>query len=111
LNIFSTLFFSFTMSHLPRLSRRPTRTKSARVASSLSILFLAFIAIIALSPVAVKADEHSAGSKSEYGTVIGIGASVFLTTAMIAMTNSRCQILEQRMSSGLIVVQKLTFFT
>ncbi|KAI0789162.1 heat shock protein 70 [Abortiporus biennis] len=51
------------------LYRRPTKTQSRRLASSLSLFFLACIALLLLCPAAVKADED----KSEkYGTVIGI---------------------------------------
>ncbi|EPQ55768.1 heat shock protein 70 [Gloeophyllum trabeum ATCC 11539] len=49
------------------MSRRPTRSQSRRMASSLSLLFFAFLALILLCPP-VHADEK----KSEYGTVIGI---------------------------------------
>jgi len=51
-----------------RLPRRPTRTQSRRMASTLSLAFLAFIALLFLCPVSVKGD---AGSDA-YGTVIGI---------------------------------------
>ena len=55
---------------MSRLPRRPMRSKSRHVATSLSFLFLAFFALILLCPVAVNADDDK---KSEYGTVIGIG--------------------------------------
>ncbi|KZT05220.1 heat shock protein 70 [Laetiporus sulphureus 93-53] len=51
------------------LPRRPTRTQSRRLVSSLSIVFFAFLALLLLCPVAVTADEDK---RSEYGTVIGI---------------------------------------
>ncbi|KAH9834447.1 heat shock protein 70 [Rhodofomes roseus] len=51
------------------LARRPTRSQSRRVVSSISLLFLAFVALLCLCPVAVSADEDK---RSEYGTVIGI---------------------------------------
>jgi len=60
---------------MSRLPRRPTRTQSRRMASSLSLLLLAFIALICLCPVSVKADEANGNKKLEYGTVIGIGES------------------------------------
>ncbi|KAI0351637.1 heat shock protein 70 [Trametes cingulata] len=50
------------------LPRRPTRTQSRRLLSSMSLVFLAFLAIILLCPVSVKADED----KPKYGPVIGI---------------------------------------
>ncbi|KAH9922301.1 heat shock protein 70 [Epithele typhae] len=50
------------------LPRRPTRTQSRRLLSSMSLLFLAFLAIILLCPVSVSADED----KAKYGPVIGI---------------------------------------
>ncbi|EMD35028.1 hypothetical protein CERSUDRAFT_116540 [Gelatoporia subvermispora B] len=53
---------------MSRLHRRPTRTQSRRLASSMSLIFLAFLALILLCPVSVAAQED----KSEYGTVIGI---------------------------------------
>ena len=58
---------------MSRLSRRPTRTQSRRMASSLSLLVIAFIALICLCPVSVTADEGNGNKKAEYGTVIGIG--------------------------------------
>ena len=58
---------------MSRLPRRPTRTQSRRMASSLSLLLFAFIALICLCPVSVTADETNGNKKSEYGTVIGIG--------------------------------------
>ncbi|OCH88948.1 heat shock protein 70, partial [Obba rivulosa] len=54
---------------MSRLHRRPTRTQSRRLASSMSLIFLAFLALILLCPVSVSAQEDK---KSEYGTVIGI---------------------------------------
>ena len=60
---------------MSRLPRRPTRTQSRRMASSLSLLLLALIALICLCPVSVKADEANGNKKLEYGTVIGIGES------------------------------------
>ncbi|KAI0668881.1 heat shock protein 70 [Trametes maxima] len=50
------------------LPRRPTRTQSRRLLSSMSLIFLAFLALILLCPVSVKADED----KAKYGPVIGI---------------------------------------
>ncbi|KZT24938.1 heat shock protein 70 [Neolentinus lepideus HHB14362 ss-1] len=49
------------------MSRRPTRSQSRRMASSLSLLFFAFLALILLCP-----PVHAEDKKSEYGTVIGI---------------------------------------
>jgi len=54
---------------ISRSARRPSRTQSRRMASSLSFIFFAFVALILLCPVAVSADEDK---KSEYGTIIGI---------------------------------------
>lgn len=54
---------------MTRLSRRPTRTQSRRLASSLSLLFFACLALLLLCPVAVSADQE----KDKYGPVIGIG--------------------------------------
>ncbi|OBZ74374.1 glucose-regulated [Grifola frondosa] len=53
---------------MSRLSRRPTRTQTRRMASSLSLIFFALLAIILLCPVSVNANED----KKDYGTVIGI---------------------------------------
>ncbi|KAI0341255.1 heat shock protein 70 [Trametopsis cervina] len=53
---------------MSRFSRRPTRTQSRRLASSLSILFFACLALLCLSPVSVKADTDA----NNYGPVIGI---------------------------------------
>ncbi|TBU30947.1 heat shock protein 70 [Dichomitus squalens] len=50
------------------LPRRPTRTQSRRLLSSLSLVFLAFLALILLCPISVNADED----KAKYGPVIGI---------------------------------------
>ncbi|TFK81937.1 heat shock protein 70 [Polyporus arcularius HHB13444] len=50
------------------LPRRPTRTQSGRLLSSLSLVFLAFLALILLCPVSVNADDE----KAKYGPVIGI---------------------------------------
>ncbi|TFK47237.1 heat shock protein 70 [Heliocybe sulcata] len=47
------------------MSRRPTRSQSRRMASSLSLLFFAFLALILLCPPVQAQDK-------EYGTVIGI---------------------------------------
>ncbi|KAF9815690.1 hypothetical protein IEO21_04407 [Rhodonia placenta] len=49
--------------------RRPTRTQSRRLVSSLSLVFFAFLAVLLLCPVSVSADDDK---RSEYGTVIGI---------------------------------------
>ncbi|KAG0707143.1 heat shock protein 70 family [Suillus ampliporus] len=49
--------------------RRPSRAKSRRMASSLSLLLFAFFAIICLCPAASAQDSSK---NSEYGTVIGI---------------------------------------
>lgn len=54
-----------------RPNYRPTRAKSTRVITSLSLVFFAFIAVICLCPVAVKAEESR--PVAEYGDVIGIG--------------------------------------
>lgn len=51
------------------LPRRPTRTQSRRLLSSMSLVFLAFLALILLCPVSVNADDE----KAKYGPVIGIG--------------------------------------
>ncbi|KAI0946194.1 hypothetical protein AcV7_010231 [Taiwanofungus camphoratus] len=51
------------------LPRRPTRTQSRRMASSLSLVFIAFLALLLLCPVAVSADDDK---RNDYGTVIGI---------------------------------------
>ncbi|KAG2145495.1 heat shock protein 70 family [Suillus bovinus] len=48
------------------MSGRPSRAKSWRMASSLSLFFLAFLALFCFCPGA------TASSNSEYGTVIGI---------------------------------------
>ncbi|KAI1790564.1 heat shock protein 70 [Ganoderma leucocontextum] len=50
------------------LPRRPTRTQSGRLLSSMSLVFLAFLALILLCPVSVNADDE----KAKYGPVIGI---------------------------------------
>ncbi|KAI0744749.1 heat shock protein 70 [Earliella scabrosa] len=50
------------------LPRRPTRTQSRRLLSSMSLIFLAFLALILLCPVSVNADDE----KAKYGPVIGI---------------------------------------
>ncbi|EIW56677.1 heat shock protein 70 [Trametes versicolor FP-101664 SS1] len=50
------------------LPRRPTRTQSRRLLSSMSLVFLAFLALILLCPVSVNADDE----KAKYGPVIGI---------------------------------------
>ncbi|CAL1697967.1 unnamed protein product [Somion occarium] len=49
--------------------RRPTKSQSRRLASSLSLVFLAFLALLCLCPVGVRAEEQD---KNAYGTVIGI---------------------------------------
>ena len=54
---------------------RPSRKHSSRLLSSLSFAFFLFIALIFLCPPAVSAQDK----KSEYGTVIGIGMSFFLS--------------------------------
>lgn len=54
---------------LATMARRPSRTQSRHLLSSLSIAFFALIAIVCLCPVAVRAEDGA----SEYGTVIGIG--------------------------------------
>lgn len=62
--------------------RCPSRAKSRRMASSLSLILFAFFAFICLCP-AVSAQD--AGKKSEYGTVIGIGMyihSYFVATVL-----------------------------
>ena len=69
---FHTLHTSFFFSlHLAmsRFSRRPTRTQSRRLASSLSILFFALLAVLLLCPASVSADAD----EKKYGSVIGIG--------------------------------------
>ncbi|KAG2107674.1 heat shock protein 70 family [Suillus discolor] len=48
------------------MSGRPSRAKSWRMASSLSLFFLAFLVLFCFSPAV------TASSNSEYGTVIGI---------------------------------------
>ncbi|KAJ6619031.1 heat shock protein 70 family [Mycena sp. CBHHK59/15] len=53
---------------MSRLTRRPTRTHSQRILSSLSLLVLTLLAIVSFSPSSVSAEEAHA----EYGTVIGI---------------------------------------
>ncbi|KAI0799842.1 heat shock protein 70 family [Irpex lacteus] len=53
---------------MSRFSRRPTRTQSRRLASSLSILFFALLAVLLLCPASVSADAD----ENKYGTVIGI---------------------------------------
>jgi amino acid permease len=58
---------------IPRSARRPSRTQSRNMASTLSLILFAFLALILLCPVAVNADEDK---KSEYGTIIGIGRSI-----------------------------------
>ena len=54
------------------LSRRPTRSRARKVASTVTILCLVFAALLCLAPVAVKADDAD-DRRAEYGTVIGIG--------------------------------------
>ena len=49
--------------------RRPTKSQSTRLVSSLSSSFLAFVALILLCPVPVRAENDT----KQYGTVIGIG--------------------------------------
>lgn len=63
------------------LPRRPTRSQSRRVVSSVSLLLLALVAILCLCPVAVNADEDK---RAEYGTVIGIGESLSSPLVCIA---------------------------
>lgn len=62
----------FSNYHLHIMSpppRRPTRTQSRRMLSSLSIVFFALLALLALCPAPAKAEE----TNPEYGIVIGIG--------------------------------------
>jgi len=54
---------------MTRLARRPTRSQSWHLSSTLSVAFFALLALISFSPVAVNAEE----AHPEYGTVIGIG--------------------------------------
>ncbi|KAJ3720262.1 heat shock protein 70 family [Lentinula guzmanii] len=54
---------------MSRLSRRPSRSQSRRVLSSLSFAIFALLAVLTFCSPAVRAEESS----SEYGTVIGIG--------------------------------------
>ena len=62
---------------MTRLARRPTKSQARRFASTLSFLFVAALAVLCLCPVAsVRAEEN----KSEYGTVIGIGASHYVSS-------------------------------
>ncbi|KAJ8590776.1 heat shock protein 70, partial [Rhizopogon salebrosus TDB-379] len=49
--------------------RRPSRAKSRRMASSLSLILFAFIALICLCPAA---SAQGSAKNTEYGTVIGI---------------------------------------
>ncbi|KAJ3980339.1 heat shock protein 70 family [Lentinula detonsa] len=53
---------------MSRLSRRPSRSQSRRVLSSLSFAIFALLAVLTFCSPAVRAEESS----SEYGTVIGI---------------------------------------
>ncbi|KAJ3727760.1 heat shock protein 70 family [Lentinula raphanica] len=53
---------------MSRLSRRPSRSQSRRVLSSLSFALFALLAVLTFCSPAVRAEE----STSEYGTVIGI---------------------------------------
>ncbi|KIK50753.1 hypothetical protein GYMLUDRAFT_51014 [Collybiopsis luxurians FD-317 M1] len=53
---------------MSRLFRRPSRSQSRRVLSSLSFALFAFLAILSFCSPAVSAEEAT----SEYGTVIGI---------------------------------------
>ncbi|KAF8875728.1 putative Kar2 karyogamy protein [Gymnopilus junonius] len=53
---------------MTRIARRPTRSQSTRLISSLSVLFFVVIALICLCPPAVRAEE----AHPEYGTVTGI---------------------------------------
>ena len=57
-----------------RRSRRPSLIKSRSFLSAFSLAFFAVLAVLALCPTAVKADDDT---KSEYGTVIGIGESPY----------------------------------
>lgn len=72
--LLSFLWFSLSFDDVrelkkPEMSpRRPTRTQSRRLASSLSLFFVAVLALLLVCPVAVKADDDSKG----YGPVIGI---------------------------------------
>ncbi|KAI8972578.1 heat shock protein 70 [Trametes punicea] len=50
------------------LPRRPTRTQTRRLVSSMSLVFFALLALILLCPVSVSADEE----KAKLGPVIGI---------------------------------------
>ncbi|GBE87109.1 78 kDa glucose-regulated protein [Sparassis crispa] len=49
--------------------RRPTRTQSRRLVSSLSLVFLTLVALLLLCPVSANAQDDK---KADYGTVIGI---------------------------------------
>ncbi|KAJ4481058.1 heat shock protein 70 family [Lentinula aciculospora] len=53
---------------MSRLSRRPSRSQSRRILSSVSFVFFALLAVLTFCSPAVRAEE----SHSEYGTVIGI---------------------------------------
>ncbi|KAL0952582.1 hypothetical protein HGRIS_006838 [Hohenbuehelia grisea] len=68
---------------MSRLSRRPSRTQSRRMLSSLSIAFFALLAIVCLCPVSVAAEEKA---KSEYGTVIGIDLGTTYALQLITFT-------------------------
>ncbi|EKM52637.1 uncharacterized protein PHACADRAFT_261202 [Phanerochaete carnosa HHB-10118-sp] len=54
---------------MSRFTRRPSRTQSRRLASSLTLFFVAVLALLLVCPVAVKAEEDA---KAKYGPVIGI---------------------------------------
>lgn len=51
------------------VARRPTRSQSRHLFSTLSIVFFALLALICFCSPAAAAED----AKAEYGTVIGIG--------------------------------------
>jgi len=63
------------------MARLPTRTQSRRLFSSLSVAFFLLVAVLCFTAPSVKAEEPHA----EYGTVIGIGASVFPVLPSISL--------------------------
>ena len=68
---------------MSRFTRRPSRTQSRRLASSLTLFFVAVLALLLVCPVAVKAEEDA---KAKYGPVIGIGMYLYLQVLVARAT-------------------------
>jgi hypothetical protein len=105
-----TLSSSSTMAST--VFRRPSQKQSRRLLSSLSVLAFAFILLICLCPPAVVAKEdtkEAAGAKTEYGTVIGIGAYLcchaacfILTASFYRSRNNVCAFILSKFSARLL---------